>query len=233
MGKVYTTTPSFRKEQTSKRHLIEYWRMEVVQHCNLENIMTVQEELVTFVCSSLATEFNETLGCFNRSYSEMANVQKPFKRLTYDEAIDVLQKDGYEIEWGQEIDWKLEQHLSFKFDKPFFIWNYPCSSETFFSKTDPENPELSLYADLVAPGGYGEIGSSLQMVTRKKTMIQLMKEAGLNNNDQVWFLSFMGPCSEPCSGFAIGIERTLQWICKLSNVKKAVAFPRFSDNIYP
>lgn len=233
LGKVYTTTPSFRKEHPSKRHLTEYWRVEVVQHCDLENIMTVQEELIAFVCNSLASEFKETLDSFNRPCMEMANVQKPFKRLTYDEAIDDLQNDDYEIEWGQEIEWKLEQHLSLKFNKPFFLWKYPCSSETFFSKTDPEKPELSLYADLLAPEGYGEIASSLQMVTRKETMIQLMKEAGLNYDNQVWFLSFMRSCSEPCSGFAIGIERMLQWICKLSNIKKGIAFPRLSDNIYP
>ena len=234
LGKVYTVTPSFRKEQPNKRHLTEYWRMEVVQHCDLENIMTIQEELIAFICSSLASEFKETLDCFNRSYRDLAKVQKPFKQLTYDEAIDVLQNDGYEIVWGQEIDWELEQHLSLKFDKPFFIWKYPYGPETFSSKADPEKPELSLYADLLAPEGYGEIASSLQMITQKETMLQLMKEAGLNNNDQTWFLSFMqSSFSEPCSAFAIGIERLLQWICKLSNIKKTIAFPRSSDNIYP
>jgi asparaginyl-tRNA synthetase len=233
LGKVYTVTPSFRKEQTSKRHLTEYWRTEVVQHCDLENIMRVQEELIAHICSSLASEFKETLEGFNRSCSDLAKVRKPFRRLTYDEAIDMLQKDGYTICWGQEIGWELEQHLSLKFDKPFFIWKYPYSSETFFSKPDPEKPELSLYADLLAPEGYGEIASSLQMITEKEKLLQLMKEAGLNNNDQIWFLRFTQSCSEPCSGFAIGIERMLQWICKLSNIKKATAFPRLPDNIYP
>ncbi len=234
LGKVYTVAPSFRKEQPSKRHLTEYWRVEVVQHCDLENIMSVQEELIAFICSSLAFEFRETLDCFNRPYSDLAKVQKPFKQLTYDEAIDVLQNDGCEIVWGQEIERELERHLSLKFDKPFFIWKYPYGPETFFSKADPEKPELSLYADLLAPEGYGEIASSLQMVTQKETMIQLMKEAGLNNNDQTWFLSFMqSSFSEPCSAFAMGIERVLQWICKLSHIKEAIAFHRAPDNIYP
>ncbi len=234
LEKVYTITPSFRKEQPSNRHLTEYWRMEAVQHCDIDEIMRVQEELISCICLSLRVGLLETLEGFNRSFSDLAKIRKPFRRLTYDEAIDILQKDGYNICWGQEIDWELEQHLSHNFDKPFFIWKYPYGSETFFSKTDPDNPELSLYADLLAPEGYGEIASSLQMITQKETMLQLMKEAGLNNNDQTWSLSFMqSSFSEPCSAFAIGIERLLQWICKLSNIKKTIAFPRSSDNIYP
>ena len=232
LGKVYCITPSFRQEQSTERHLSEYWRMEVVQEGGLDEILHVQEELIFFICSSLK-ELHETLGYFGRSLQDLEKVQRPFSRVTYDEAIEILQKDRFEIYWGQKIADDLEHHLSLNFEKPFFIVKYPYSNETLLSKTDSRNPELSLSADLLAPEGYDEIGSSSQMLTEREPVLKLLKDANINLRNRLWFTSFMQPCSGRYSAFAIGIERLIQWICKIANIKEATAFPRTKDSFYP
>jgi asparaginyl-tRNA synthetase len=231
-GKVYSITPSFRQEQPTNRHLSEYWRMEVVQRGELDEILDAQEELISFICSSLK-ELHETLGYFSRSLRDLEKVQRPFSRVTYDEAIEILQKDEFKIYWGQKIAHDLERHLSLNFEKPFFIVKYPYSNETLLSKTDPKNLELSLTADLLAPEGYDEIGSSVQMLTERDAVLELLKNANINLRNRIWFTSFMQPCSGCYSAFAIGIERLTQWICKIPNIKEATAFPRTKDSFYP
>jgi len=232
LGKVYSITPSFRQEQPTNRHLSEYWRIEVVKEGGLDEILDVQEELIFFICDSFK-ELYETLGYFSRSLRDLEKVQKPFNRITYDEAIGILQKDGFEIYWGQKIADDLEHHLSLNFEKPFFIVKYPYCNETLLSMTDHRNPELSLTADLLAPKGYGEIGSSLQMLTEREAVLKLLKDANINLRNRIWFTSFMQPCSGFYSAFAIGIERLTQWICKIPNIKEATAFPRTKDSLYP
>ena len=233
LKKVYTIAPGFRKEQENKRHLTEYWRIESVQNCDLKQIMKEQEELTACICSSLSSAFSEMPEKFNRYSRDLAKIETPFDRLTYDEAIDILQNDGYRVFWGQRIDTDLEQHISLKFDRPFFIWKYPYGPETLLSKTYSQNPEISLSADLLAPEGYGEIASSLQMLLEKETVLKLMKEEGVGYKDRTWFINFFQSCSDPLSGFALGVERLLQWICKLPDIKETVAFPRTAASLYP
>jgi asparaginyl-tRNA synthetase len=111
LGKVYTIAPAFRAEKVkTKRHLTEYWRIEVAQQCDLDTILGVQEEIIAHICRNLSAEAIPTLKCFNRSIDDLARVQTPFPRLTYDETIDTLQRDGFKIWWGQKLDWKMEKH---------------------------------------------------------------------------------------------------------------------------
>jgi asparaginyl-tRNA synthetase len=233
LGKVYTIMPSFRKELPSKRHLTEYWRIESVAHCNIADCMSIQEDLVSFLCNSIAIEFKETLERFGRPCADLMKVKKPFSRITYDQAIDVLQNAGCQIVWGQEIGWELERRLSFHFDKPFLILNYPCNSATFLHKADIDRPELSLSADLIAPEGFGEIASSLQMITEEELLNRKIEEARLSIKEKNWFLTFMGSYGKPCSGFAIGVERLIQWMCNLKDIKEVVPFPRLPQINYP
>jgi len=160
-------------------------------------------------------------------------VQTPFSRLTYDEAIGLLQRDGFSVLWGQMLDWELENHLSRRFSQPFFIMKFPIGIETFFHKSDPEKPELTLSVDLLAPEGYGEIGSGAQRITEKKVMLQKMAEENIDPADQRWYMNFMQCKALPHSGFVIGLERLIQWICKLVRIEEATAFPRLYDSIYP
>jgi asparaginyl-tRNA synthetase len=234
LGKIYTIAPAFRAERVrTRRHLTEYWRIEVAQQCELDAIIGIQEKLVTHICHSLSKEAIEMLECFNRSVKDLAKIRIPFPRLTYDEAIDMLQRDGFNMSWGQRLDWELENHFSLRFNQPFFITKFPIGIETFFHKSDPEKPELTLSVDLVAPEGYGEIGSGVQRITGKEIMLKKMTEENIEPADQRWYMNFMQCDSAPHSGFAIGLERLIQWICKLAHIKEATAFPRLYESIYP
>jgi asparaginyl-tRNA synthetase len=234
LGKIYTIAPTFRAEKLrTKRHLTEYWRIEVAQQCELDTIIGIQEELVAHICHSVSEEAVEMLRCFNRSVKDLAKVQTPFFRLTYDEAIDMLQRDGLNISWGQKLDWELENHLSLRFNQPFFIIKFPIGIQTFFHKSDPEKPELTLSADLLAPEGYGEIGSGAQRITEKEVMLKKMTEENVDPADQRWCMNFMQRNPAPHSGFSMGLERLIQWICKLGQIKEATAFPRLYDTVYP
>jgi asparaginyl-tRNA synthetase len=234
LGKIYTIAPAFRAEKlATRRHLTEYWRIEVAQQGKLDTIIRMMEELLAHICHSLLEEATETLECFSRSVDDLAKVKAPFPMLTYDEAIDMLQNDGFNISWGQKLDWELENHLSLRFNRPFLIMKFPIGIETFFHKSDPEKPELTLSADLLAPKGYGEIGSGVQRITEKKVLLKKMTEEKINPADQRWYMNFMQRRAFPHSGFAMGIERLIQWICKLVHVEEATAFPRLYNSIYP
>jgi asparaginyl-tRNA synthetase len=234
LGKIYTIAPTFRAEKLkTKRHLTEYWRIEVAQKCDLDTIIGIQEKLVAYVCNSLSKQATGELKCLSRRVKDLVKVQTPFPRLTYDEVIDMLQKDGFNISWGQQIDWELENHLSLRFDRPFFITEFPVGIQTLFYKSHPKRTELALSADLLAPEGYGEISGGGQMIDEKDILLEKMAEEKIEPGDQQWYLCLMQHGPIPQSGFAIGLERLIQWICKLVHIRDASAFPRLSDDIYP
>ena len=234
LGKIYTIAPTFRAEKLrTKRHLTEYWRIEVAQQCDLDTIIGVQEELVAHICQSLSKEAREELKCLRRRVEDVVKVQMPFPKLTYDEAIDMLQKDGFNISWGQNLYWELENHLSLKFKQPFFITEFPIGIQTFFYKSHPNRPELTLSVDLLAPEGYGEMGSGGQMIDEKKVLLKKMMEEKIEPGDQQWYMNLRRYGAVPHSGFVIGLERLIQWICKLEHIREASAFPRLFDSIYP
>jgi asparaginyl-tRNA synthetase len=234
LGKIYTIAPTFRAEKLrTNRHLTEYWRIEVAQKCYFDAIIGVQEELVTHICHNLATGATEELKHVKRPVKTMIEIDTPFQRLTYDEAIDLLQRDGFNVSWGQKLDWELENHLSLRFNRPFFIVKFPIGIETLFHKSDPKKPELTLSVDLLAPEGYGEISSGLQIITEKELISKKMIEENIDPADQLWYMNLMQCDSVPHSGFAMGLERLIQWICKLAHIKEATAFPRLYDSYFP
>jgi asparaginyl-tRNA synthetase len=234
LGKIYTIAPAFRAERVkTKRHLTEYWRIEVAQQCVLDKMIGTQEELVAHICHSLSKEAVEELKRLNIDVEDLANVQTPFSRLSYDEVVDMLQKDGFNIVWGQNLNWELENHLSHSFKQPFFVTEFPVGAQTFFYKSHPKKSELTLSVDLLAPKGYGEIGGGGQMIDEKEVLLKKMAEEKVEPGDQQWYMSFMQYDSVPQSGFVMGLERLIQWICKLDNIREASAFPRLFDSIYP
>jgi len=234
LGKIYTIAPTFRAEKSkTRRHLTEYWRIEVAQKCNLDTIIGIQEKLVTHICYSLSKEAVGELKCLSRRIEDLVKVQTPFPKLTYDQVIDMLQRDGFNISWGQNIDWELENHLSLKFIQPFFITDFPVGVQMLFYKSHPKRPELTLSVDLLAPEGYGEISGGGQMIDEKEVLLKKMAEEKIELGDQQWYLSLMKYGIVPQSGFAMGLERVIQWICKLVHIRDASAFPRLSNDIYP
>ncbi len=233
--KAYTVAPTFRAERLkTKRHLAEYWRIEAnASGYNLEQIIRTQEEMVTHICHALSKEAAEELCMLRGSAESIAYVKAPFPKITYDEAIERLQRAGCHIHWGEPLSRKVEQQLSLMFDTPFFISEFPVNGETFLHKSHPEKPELSLCADLIAPEGYGEIAGAAEATTDKKILLKKLKELKIEPADHQWYMSLKRFGPTPQSGFALGIERLLQWICKLDNIKEATAFPRAYENIFP
>lgn len=233
--KIYTIAPTFRAEKLkTKRHLSEYWRIEAVaSNFSLDQIMDAQESLLTHICQDLAESAASELNQLNRSPENLGKVTTPLVRLTYDQTIETLQKQGQNIQWGEQITSETENKLSLQFKHPFFITHFPLNFETFFHKSHPKKPELTLTADLIAPEGYGEIASSGQMITNKKILQRKMAQAKIDPKDQEWYLAFMKQNSNPQSAFAIGLERLIQWICNLENISQATAFPRTYKNNYP
>jgi asparaginyl-tRNA synthetase len=235
LGKIYTIAPAFRAEKLrTKRHLTEYWRIEAeAPGCDLDGIIRVQEELVTNLCHSLSKEAVEELKCLRHHVEDLVEVQTPFPRLTYDEVIETLQKDGFNISWREELNWELENQLSLRFNQPFFITEFPIGIERFFYKSRPKRPELTLSVDLLAPEGYGEIASGGQMIDEKEALFKKMAEEKIEPEDQRWYMDLRQFGSGSHSGFMMGLERLIQWICKLKHIREASAFPRLFDSIYP
>jgi len=234
LEKIYTIAPAFRAEKLrTRRHLTEYWRIEAAAKCNFNGMILVQEELVAHICQSLSKEAQEELKLLRRNTKDMIEVKTPFPRLTYDEAIEMLQEDGINIFWGEELTWELEKNISLRFDQPFFITDFPIGIQTFFYKSNPQKPELTLSVDLLAPGGYGEIAGGGRMIDEKEVLLKKLVEEKIEPADQQWYLDLIKNGSVPHSGFVIGLERLIQWICKLKHIREASAFPRLFDSIYP
>jgi len=233
--KIYTIAPTFRAEKLrTKRHLAEYWRIEVADSSiDLDGIVGVQEQLVEYICNKLSEDAAEELTFLHRSADDLAHIRAPFLRLTYDDAIERIQKQGLDVHWGEELSWDLENALSLCFDKPFFVKEFPMNPNTFFYESHPQKPEITLTADLLAPGGYGEIASSGQIINKKAILRRKMKDEKIEPAAQRWYLSFRKSDPICISGFAMGIERVIQWIGNLDHVKEAIAFPRTYESNYP
>ncbi len=226
-NKIYTVSPTFRPEHDTDRHLIEFWRVEVsALNFTFEKIMDFQEKMISFVCSKLLEDVSEELLFLNGSslVETLKLVKPPFCRLTYDEAINRLQKLGFKVFWGETIDWSQESELSKTFTKPFFITEFPLNGENYFHKPVFRKPELTLSCDLIAPGGYGEIASGGEMLRQKNVVINKLKELEISPEAQKWYLDLRRFGSVPQAGFALGVERALQWICRLESIKQVSLF---------
>jgi len=173
----------------------------------------------------------KTLG---RNPKDLDKVEPPFPRVTYDEAVELLQKDGVEVKWGDDFDGRRhEEPLTRHFDRPFWVMHYPKGVKAFYHKPDPKRPTVTLSADLLAPEGYGEIIGGGQRIHDYDELMQRIQEENLNPEDYSWYLDLRRYGSVPHSGFGQGVERTLMWICKLSHIREAIAFPRMMNRITP
>jgi asparaginyl-tRNA synthetase len=233
LGKIYTVAPSFRSEVETSRHLKEYWRIEVAHKYGFDELIEVQEELLTHICHSLAQTDSRQLECLGVTGENLKRIRFPFPRLTYDESIHILQKDGFDIVWGRDIDWNMEKQLSMKFNHPFFVTEFPEGLETLFFKSHPTKLGTTLTVDLLAPEGYGEIGGGGQIEDNKKILQKKMAEEDIDTEEQKWYFSLRRTEITPNSGFVFGLERLTQWICNLPDISKTTAIPRSKDKIYP
>ncbi len=235
LGKIYTIAPSFRAETSrTRRHLTEYWHLEVeVLWANLEDIMTVQEQLISHMCNTLAKESSEELRFVKRNPKDLLNVKPPFPRLSYDQVVKHLQDKGVQLRYGDDLGWEQEKQIASEYTTPFFVTGYPKSAKAFYHKLDPRNPDLTLSADLLAPEGYGEIIGGGQRIDDLQELMGRIRENNLNPEDYKWYVDLRRFGSAPHSGFGLGIERMLAWICKLDHIRDAIAFPRLINRVYP
>lgn len=235
LGKIFTLAPSFRAEKSrTRRHLTEFWHMEVEEpFCDLEKTMKMQEEFITHLCHTIAKEMGIELEKLGRDPKDLLKIKPPFPRITYTQAIEMLKKDGVKIEWGDDITWIIEKKLAVKFDVPFFVTHFPKGIKAFYHKPDPKDPKVTLSADMLAPEGYGEIIGGGQRIHDLDELLQRMKEEKIEKKDYQWYIDLRKYGSVPHSGFGLGIERIVMWICKLKHIRDAIAFPRLINRVYP
>jgi asparaginyl-tRNA synthetase len=235
VGKIFTLAPSFRAEKSrTRRHLTEYWHLEVEEPwLELDGLTRLEEELVTQMCQKMREKVPEELKFIGRDPEEIAKVKPPFPRITYDEAVDLIQKSNPSFKWGTDLAYEEEKILTERFELPFFVTHYPKSVKAFYHMPDPKNPKVTLSTDLLAPEGYGEITGGGQRIHDAKLLLARIKEEGLSAKDYKWYIDLRRYGTVPHSGFGMGIERTLAWICKLDHIRDAIAFPRLINRIYP
>jgi asparaginyl-tRNA synthetase len=235
VGKAFTLAPSFRAEKSrTRRHLTEYWHLEVeAPWMDLEGLMHLEEDLVSHVCQRVREQMSDELRLVGRDPEQLANVTVPFPRIRYDDAVEIIKRSRRSFKWGADMGYEEEKVLTESFDKPFFVTHFPKGVKAFYHMPDPENPKLTLSTDLLAPEGYGEITGGGQRIHDLKQLLDRIKEDGLKPKDYKWYIDLRRYGTAPHSGFGMGIERSLSWICKLEHIRDAIAFPRLINRIFP
>ena len=235
LGKIFTVAPSFRAEKSrTRRHLTEYWHLEAeAPWVDLEGILKVQEELLSSICQHLAQKMGDELRGVGRGPKYLEQITPPFPRLSYDKAIETLTEKGMDIQWGADLGWKEERTLTLGFEKPFFLTHFPKGVKAFYHMPDPSRPEVTLSADLLAPEGYGEITGGGQRIHDLDQLLKRIDEEHLDYKAYEWYVDLRKYGTVPHSGFGMGVERTLSWICKLRHIRDATLFPRLIGRVYP
>ncbi len=235
LGKVYCFGPTFRAEKSkTRRHLTEFWMIEPeMAFVGFEENLKIQEELVTYIVKRVLEKRERELKILDRDIEPLKKVEPPFDRITYTEAIEILQKEGYNINWGDDLGAPHERFISLQHEKPVFVTKYPAKIKAFYMQPDPENENLVLCADLLAPEGYGEIIGGSERINDLKILERKIKEFNLPRENYEWYLDLRRYGSVQHSGFGMGIERVVAWICKLKHIREAIPFPRTITRIYP
>lgn len=234
-GRVYCFGPTFRAEKSkTRRHLIEFWMVEPeIAYATLDDIIEIEEDLVCYIVERVLDKGKKYLEVLERDLSKLENIKKPFPRISYTEAIELLHKNGNETPWGEDFGGDEETIISSSFDKPVFVHRYPAEVKAFYMKRDPEDERLALCVDLLAPEGYGEIIGGGQ----REDNYEKLKGSILNHNLPLeafdWYLDLRKYGSVPHSGFGLGLERTVAWIAGIPHVRECIPFPRLLNRLKP
>lgn len=235
VGKAYCFGPTFRAEKSkTRRHLMEFWMIEPeVAYATSDDNMKLQEEFVSYIVQRVLEKRAAELAVLERDITKLTNIVPPFPRISYDEGIRILQQNGSDIKWGDDFGGDDETVLANKFDKPVMVYNYPAAFKAFYMQPDPERPEVVLCDDMLAPEGYGEIIGGGQRIHDYNLLQQRLHEHNLPEEPYRWYLDLRRYGSVPHSGFGMGIERTVAWICGLHHVRETIPFPRMLNRLYP
>jgi asparaginyl-tRNA synthetase len=241
LGKVYSFGPTFRAEKSkTRRHLMEFWMVEPeVAFAELNDIMELAENFISFIVQRCLERRKAELETIGRDITKLEKIVPPFPRISYDEAVQILQ-DGHakgaleaKFEWGGDFGSPDETYISGQFEKPVMVHRYPAAIKAFYMEPDPKRPELALCLDVLAPEGYGEIIGGSQRMGSYDHLLKRIKEHGLPEEAFKWYLDLRKFGGVPHGGFGMGIERAVAWICGLEHVRETIPFPRMLNKIYP
>ena len=235
LGKIYCFGPTFRAEKSkTRRHLTEFWMVEPeVAFNTLDDNMDLAEDFICYIVGKVLKNCQAELKTLKRDISKLENIKKPFPRISYTEAIEILNKNGNPTEWGGDIGGDEETIISQQFDRPVMIHRYPAAIKAFYMKRDPKDPRLALAVDVIGPEGYGEIIGGSEREEDYDTLVARIKEQGLPPEAFDWYLDLRKYGSVPHSGFGMGIERMVAWVCGLHHVRETIPFPRLMDRLKP
>jgi asparaginyl-tRNA synthetase len=234
-GKIYCFGPTFRAEKSkTRRHLTEFWMVEPEVAFNDSNDnMKLQEEFVSFIVKRCLERRRPELEELERDISRLESVVPPFPRVDYTDAVKTLQKKGSSIEWGADLGAEDEALLVEDYDRPIFIMNYPKEAKAFYMKENPDDPRTVLCDDCLAPEGYGEIIGGSQREDDHDKLLARIHEEGLPVDAYSWYLDLRKYGTFVHSGFGLGLERTVGWICGIHHIREAIAFPRTMNRLRP
>jgi len=241
LGKVYSFGPTFRAEKSkTRRHLTEFWMVEPeLAYATLEDLMDLAESLICFLVGRCLERRRSDLETVGRDLTKLEKIVPPFPRLTYDEAVALL-NEGHaqgavenKFVWGGDFGSPDETYLSAQFEKPVMVHRYPAQVKAFYMEPDPQRPELALCVDVLAPEGYGEIIGGSQRMASHQLLLDRIHEHGLPQEAFQWYLDLRKYGSVPHGGFGMGIERAVAWICGLEHVRETIPFARTLHRLYP
>jgi asparaginyl-tRNA synthetase len=246
LGPVYCFGPTFRAEKSkTRRHLTEFWMVEPeIPFCDLDMLMEIQEQFVSYIVQTCLEERAEELKVLERDTSALERVQPPFPRISYDEAVEILDeirqetedsdvREQLEIEWGDDFGSPHETELTKRFDRPVMIYGYPTVAKAFYMEPWPGRPEVTKSVDTLAPEGYGEIIGGSERISDPDLLLQRLEDWNLPREAFEWYIDLRLYGSVPHSGFGLGVERTVTWICGLDHLRETIAFPRMLKRVYP
>ena len=236
LGKVYCFGPTFRAEKSkTRRHLTEFWMVEPeVAFMDLDGDMELMEQLVSYVVqTALEKHRRELVSVLERDVSKLEDVKAPFPRITYTEAVDVLQKAGHPMTWGDDIGGDEETVVARQFGRPVMVHRYPAEMKAFYFKRDPNDPKVALGCDVLAPEGYGEIIGGGQREDDLATLEAAIEHHQLPRAAFEWYLDLRRYGTVPHAGFGMGVERCVAWICGLHHVRETIPFARMMERITP
>jgi asparaginyl-tRNA synthetase len=233
--KVYCFGPTFRAEKSkTRRHLTEFWMIEPeVAFADSDDNMRLQEDFVSYLVQRALENCADELEVLERDTSKLEHIKAPFPRISYTEAVEVLQQKGSKVEWGQDLRAPDEAALMEDSDRPLFVYNYPKRVKAFYMKENPDDKRTVLCNDLLAPEGHGEIIGGSQREDDLGRLEARLREEGLPEEAYVWYLDLRRFGTFPHSGFGLGLERTVGWITGRPHIRELIPFPRLINRLYP
>jgi len=235
LGRVYCFGPTFRAEKSkTRRHLSEFWMVEPeVAFAKLDDVVELAEDLVVAVVTRVLERRRTELRRLDRDISKLELVQKPFPRITYDDAVKMLNEKGQPFEWGGDFGAPDETLLANSFDRPVAVTRYPSKVKAFYMEPDPQRPDVALCVDVLAPEGYGEIIGGSERIADYDLLLRRIREHDLPPEAFEWYLDLRRYGTVPHGGFGMGIERVVTWICGLDHLREAIPYARTLNRLYP